>query len=795
MVSTPVPHIFRWFAIFSLPLVLLGCPQNNLQSETGRDDLATLNEATSDESSTLGDLEPTLFAPGANPNLIVAQVVDLATSKAVVTGWEGAVSVRDGVNEVCAINLTKDPQGDVRFCTSPQDDGSFVLPISPAHQGDHLSIFTNGPRYQRGGIGINDIQEVLITFINTWDHPLLARTTSKHLLTGGSYGVFIYPLSDEREPIPEHLKHFSVSNGLPSNMVTEIFVADDDHIWIGTSNGPALIQQLEPEQFFVQTFDHLPNFSNSMVLPTAIDDDRSGGAWIGSEDGLRHIKLESNQTFSIEFTPFEFGVRALAVEPGVGVWINTLQTLFLFPTHLNAPQSFTLSPISFRSLTFDENGDLWGSTDHEIFHFPLSHERNPENLIPNWIAEGGQGPLYEIHFDEHQTLWATAGNQVGYFDHIPGSAGLIFTPVFNDMTVHFRSIQPEQNQTLWTTTDPTGPGLTKLSFLKEENRYGAKNFRDMDFDFDRLAQLSSRGEEGMWIIRKNGDIGWLRWNSESDLDWTIENVLENLDLEVRASYSPSPNELWLGTSRGLVRHSWDENGTKSRRIWPRNQEEYPEGAISLVPLDTGSLPNLLVTSVEPDGFGGLWVGTITGLSHVTQNHRGNYEFENYFTEDGLFSDGIQSLLMIEPGKIIVGSTSGVQLITHAGSGNVLFHDTIRMDLVDALCPDNAGGFWMASRVALTHIQVAPDHTLSRTHYETFSGDSISIKMISDRNGNAWLGRSDGLFHASLSGNTLQLSDLRNDLGLPSNRVVDLELDTFNRLWIAMDNGLAILPSR
>src|SRR5262245_44761814 len=100
-----------------------------------------------DGDATEPDAPPIAYlAPEINGRLTTVQLTNASTGEAQVVGLPGAVAVDDGVDQVCAANLSSGAGGSV-VCADPKIDGSVLFSLGNAREGDRISIFTNGPEY------------------------------------------------------------------------------------------------------------------------------------------------------------------------------------------------------------------------------------------------------------------------------------------------------------------------------------------------------------------------------------------------------------------------------------------------------------------------------------------------------------------------------------------------------------------------------------------------------------------------------------------------------------------------
>jgi len=296
--------------------------------------------------------------------------------------------------------------------------------------------------------------------------------------------------------------------------------------------------------------------------------------------------------------------------------------------------------------------------------------------------------------------------------------------------------------------------------------------------------------------------------------------------------------LWVGTYGGLSRF----NGRSFVTL--RTREGLSSNSVQdIVPLPDGRLwvatsgggvcfveklratrcfhaPQFLtsddVLDLEPDGSGGVWVGTFQGLTHLRVDGRA----ELFPTLEGkplrnvwnikklgqtvlvahagglaeLAQDGLRSLPFPEPCRaprallptrrsLYLGCENGLFQLAWplAKSGTkALARDVFVEDLTG-----EEGRVWAATRSGL--LQATP-RGVRRITTESGLSASVIHRVFQDREGVLWLGTEEGLFKL-VPGPFITYTV--ND-GLPTNFVRALAKDSLGRLWIGTRRGLAVM---
>jgi ligand-binding sensor domain-containing protein len=230
----------------------------------------------------------------------------------------------------------------------------------------------------------------------------------------------------------------------------------------------------------------------------------------------------------------------------------------------------------------------------------------------------------------------------------------------------------------------------------------------------------------------------------------INASLENANWEIftnrsniyALAVSEDKNTLWVGTSGGLEK--LDAHTKQLEEV--------------LTTFD--GLPSNYINTLQVDGNGGVWIGTI-----------GNNE-------------------MVDTTGIVSGGIGGLVHLTN--DGNLTLYNTENSMLpnnnVWTLFPDNAG-LWIGTENGLVHLTDSDEWLLFNTENSGLPSNFI-YAIEPDGNGGLWIGTSEGIAHRLNDGNWLIFNTENSDL--PNNDIWTLESDGRGGLWIGTQNGLAHL---
>jgi signal transduction histidine kinase/ligand-binding sensor domain-containing protein len=231
---------------------------------------------------------------------------------------------------------------------------------------------------------------------------------------------------------------------------------------------------------------------------------------------------------------------------------------------------------------------------------------------------------------------------------------------------------------------------------------------------------------------------------------------------VQALLQDADRNIWVGTRTGLDR--------------------YRPSTITHISQDNG-LSEDLVTTIYPSRDGGVWVGTATaGL---------NYLKGDSITTDripqGLKKASVLSLLEDQKGSLWIGTTRGLQVLSHSSVTEVLGIGGRRLERVTALASDKSGGVFAAD--GALGAQVVSEKTAEPLRIAGLPPEVDIYSMMVDRLNRLWLGYYHGEL-AVVDNNRVRRFITGRDLA--PGPVLSLHEDSDGSIWVCSQGGLSRL---
>ncbi|PRZ02120.1 two component regulator with propeller domain [Marinilabilia salmonicolor] len=329
------------------------------------------------------------------------------------------------------------------------------------------------------------------------------------------------------------------------------------------------------------------------------------------------------------------------------------------------------------------------------------------------------------------------------------------------------------------------------------NRYDGYEFLSYKYTQSNPGSLSNNEiiclendqNKYLWIGTRSGGINRLNF-ATGDIDrfntLTYDDLVQDLETD-------SLNNLWAGTSEGLLLFSADETG---ERNMIRNVSETARYFNSQGKIFEPGRKNISITVIKEIRKGLLFVGCEEGLFR--------YDVEkNEFTSISKQTLGVTvftSVVVDKEGAVWAGSYEGLFKIPAASIGEqeaglAHFHSgasaadrRLEVDWVEDLAFDHLGNLWVGSRggglFKISNDRVVAQYKYSRANKASLPDDLINSLMI-DRTGILWIGtESRGLAYSDLYSGGFHVirPGISPERGLSDNLVTALT-GKDSRLWV------------
>jgi signal transduction histidine kinase/ligand-binding sensor domain-containing protein len=497
-------------------------------------------------------------------------------------------------------------------------------------------------------------------------------------------------------------KTFGVENGLSSVAISSLLADHEGVLWIGTSSA-GLCRMAQGRIEPVSDESRRPG-SDTI---TCLAEDATGRVWVGTRAGLRFCRdgktMEDSAFTSLARVPI---ISLLSSADRKTMWIGALGVT------LQVCQDDRLEPITgppahesiiAESLLADRQGRLWVGIGNGVV---LCQENNAwrvydqTNGVPfAFITSMAQ--------DRDGTVWAGSLDDGLYrFD---GARFNVLRQADGLSAEDISSLYAGPGGELWVGTRTGGlDRLTQRKLLVVGKSQGLTN--------DYTQSIAETADGTLWVgtiggsLYRGGLAGFQPFRPDPRVYFyaTVFPVI-----------APPNAGLWWGGSGALLH-------------W---QDERLADCITNEPW----VKNVMLTALQEDRHGGLWIGTAAG--HLVHMQNGNFkEFPAQITRAAITS------LAVRPDDAVwVGTmASGVKLIREDGGAVVPLTNGLSANAsVRTLYRDNDGTLWIGTAGEGLSCSRA-DKVFRFTSSNGFAPRTVS-QIVEDDYGSLWLGCSRGIY--------------------------------------------------
>ncbi|MDG5768121.1 two-component regulator propeller domain-containing protein [Balneolales bacterium ANBcel1] len=546
------------------------------------------------------------------------------------------------------------------------------------------------------------------------------------------------------------------------NEISDVFEDSRNNLWIATGGSGLNRYDRDSDHFIHYDFDYLPEAHQRWMVETAIyalEEGPDGNLWIGTENGIALLDLETEHLDYFQPAPGDDGglsnryVTALLTDRMGNVWVGTRRGLNVLP----AGQS--------RFTTY------------------LSDSNDPHSLSSNHIQT-----IYE---DYDGTIWV--GTQTGglnRFDHETEN----FTSYqrdqhdpfsLNDNSI-FRILRDSRGD-LWIGTENEGLSLFDPN---RERFYHVRQSDDNPFSLNTnsIYTIYESRDEKLWVGTYNGGVNITDLKEPPFRHYRHEPHRHNsLSINSVTSFlEDRDGNIWIGTDGGGINQFHPEENSFTRYRHDPNREQ--------------SIPGNVILALAEDHHGNIWMATYrNGLSRYNpriqtfRHYRHDPDQPNGLAHNDIFTLHFD---ITDPDLLWIG--------TNGAGVNIL--DT-RTDTFThyAYHPDRPHGL---NQNDIRHFHQDSDTTMRIGNYGGFlvefdrTNDRFELHPLTDRNyysnvvqmifedssGRLWLATWGGGLKL-IDRDTHHVTSFTERDGLPNNNLHAIMEDNSGFLWISSNNGL------
>jgi len=517
----------------------------------------------------------------------------------------------------------------------------------------------------------------------------------------------------------QYFGHYTIQNGLSSDMVISLLIDNKNNIWIGTEDGGVNMYDGKTITRYTTKQGLLSNNIQSILQ------DKKGDIWFTTSGGVSKYNGDTFLNFTVKQGLGADAVTSVFEDIDGNIWFGTfgggvtkynpnIKANSGVSTFLTLTDSNGLTNNSILSITQDHVGNMWFGT-----YGGGASMFDGQNFTNFTVNQGlGNDIILSIIEDSYNSIWfGTFGNGVTRyngtsFSHYTTSEGLIDNYV--------RTLFDDDEGNLWVGTD--GGGISSIiinSFTHFSTEQGLSNNLVLSiFEDDNNRMWFGTFEGGVLIYDEPVEIG----KKGTLTQITTKQGLANNT--VAAIFKDSKNNYWFGTYGGGVSKL---DGSSLNK-----------GKIIITNYSTGQgLKNDVVRSISEDDKGNIFLGTEGGLSIFNGD-----KFVTINSADGLGSDKVTCIYKGDD-DMWVGTIGGG--VSHIFDNKIEIYQVAKetgQNTVWSIIKDNNDVMWFGTNGV--GLKCLDGNTFKTLDTDDGLSNNYVFSLITDDNNSLWAGTTRGL---------------------------------------------------
>lgn len=582
------------------------------------------------------------------------------------------------------------------------------------------------------------------------------------------------PKNTYADTLPDilHFEQFATPEGLPNNIVQQIYQDKDGFIWIATAYGLFRYDGYDINTLKSNLYTPGKLINNNVIC---VAEDNAHRLWIGTHEGVCIMDKRTGRIKSLKLKGIsKQRVNDILVTGTGRVYLGYIRGLAYY----------------------DEKGDSLISVSRHNSQGKILEGQNIQTLL-----EDENGDILIGTWEQGLLRLRPTDNEIVTYTGIEGLKSILC--LFRD-----------SRGMLWIGTN--GSGLFKTRFTTDLHGISIKNFKHSheiqtslpsDYVYAVHEDLQTAS---IWVGTRDG-IGIM----PSDKEGTFVNYSEHSAehqlpaREISTILRDESGLMWLGSEGNGIFHV-NTHPKAFQTIGPKGQ----------------------VSAVWMDGKGGLWAGRDRGIDYISGQMKQSFfptrrprdiTYSNQ-TSEVLLAIQDEGIIVCKEGKILrqykknncgfipdnlvftvcedrkgnwwIGSYKGLSVHYHDGRNFIFNHSEGKQELlsgeITAIAVEGDTSLWLVSDadkiVHVTGNLDTPDN-LHKKAYRMTTGTPLCFFI--DRSGRIWVG-TEGSGLCLYNAHTDQFESVHRLYNLPGDMVGSIEEDSYGNLWLGTNSGLARL---
>ncbi len=558
-------------------------------------------------------------------------------------------------------------------------------------------------------------------------------------------------------------------NSLSNNLIQTMYMDKDDILWLGTYSGlDRFDTKTETFKIYKNTYDDATTLSNNLII--AICKDSHNNLWVGTMNGLNVFDSKTGtfkRFFHSETDPNSLAdntIRALFKDSDGNLWIGTDKggldrynyktKSFIHHTH-NPKNKNSLPANQVMDIDEDTAGNLWIATwDYGLSKFNsktgiFKNYKIPEarayciNAKQTGIVRIGSwgGGLWELN---------TTKQKLSVYKHNSSREDSLSNNIVYSLFI-------DNAGSVWVGTN--GGGINRLSEKPKEYKI-YKNDPD-NSDSLSAGKIDSIMEDHLgkiWIGLYNGGLNVLdpKTNHITHYKHDPSDTSSLSNDIINYIYEDSRHTIWVLTNNGLNKFNPQTNSFTHYF----NDKNNPDSIAS----------NIVFYMLEEPKTGNLWIATYTkGLEYFDLKTHTFKHFNASPTNKNTLSDPVVSCIQYDTdGNLWVGTNHGLNRMDKHKRCIHYFHDvtdknSIPSDAIKSFLLDSQGQLWMAfSTGGFACYNKKLNNFVTYNKNNGLPSNTV-LSILEDKHGDLWIITDKGLAILDYKSKSIRIPSLQEEL--------------------------------
>ena len=586
--------------------------------------------------------------------------------------------------------------------------------------------------------------------------------------------------------------NYSVAQGLPHRLVSDLLITRRGEYWVATSAGVAHFNPVAaaPEAKFNT---YVPKNGSDAEVITDLYEDSAGTIWAGTGNGL-HVLRQTGNDWQLEHVslgeqPDELDITSIdEAAPGV-LWIGSEQGLFRrfsdgrverFGVKDGLPHQHV------RDILKDPDGTIWLATGHGLCRM-VANVQQGQSIVDR-IYNRKDGLLSESIFSLFRTSngWLWLGTTLGLSEFSPdplpdGTHFINYTRAHGLSGAGITSVAEDQDGNLWVGSESSG--AMKIT------RRGFTSYSEADgLELSRIAALGADRSGELYVVTTSPDSTSFHIHNFNGR--RFENIRVNLPANVNPTWGWNQlflqdrmEQWWVPANGGLFQfpqlHSLQDlatarplkvftsadglSGNEPFRLYEDsrgdiwisiistpsnsylNRWERATGKIYTYPQQMAQRVDSAPTAFQEDRNGNLWIGFYWGGMARYRDGR----FESFTKTDGVPAGMIRSFYLDHLGRLWIASTEGglaridVPAQDHPAFVNYTVKEGLSTDQITCITEDQWGRIYLGTGLGVDRLDPETGRVKHFTIADGLPNGYVNV-AFRDRNNTLWFGTLQGL---------------------------------------------------